>query len=127
MGVGTALFAVAIPACMAFVLLALHLSPLDPNRPRRRRRLAFHQRVGAAGIFALEEAEGVNAMRCLLCDQEMKLVRVEPHELIDLAGFERHTYECPACKDTEERMVFNRVEGREAVVEAPETAQSEPA
>ncbi len=64
-------------------------------------------------------------MRCLLCCEEMKLVKAEPHEVINLAGFERHIYECTACHETEERLVFNRGEGRE-VTETVSTVPADP-
>ena len=44
-------------------------------------------------------------MRCLSCLEEMSVVKAE---VAGTPGMERHTFECPACGDVEQRLVFNR-------------------
>ena len=46
-------------------------------------------------------------MRCMACGDSMRLVRVEPDRAMPV-GYERHTYKCLGCQDTEQRLVFNR-------------------
>jgi len=45
-------------------------------------------------------------MRCMSCGDEMVLADVVPADAIDVQGFEHHTFQCPACDDTECRLVF---------------------
>jgi hypothetical protein len=62
-------------------------------------------------------------MRCLVCDAEMALMNVRPDESMGVAGFERHTLQCPSCGDVEHRLIFNREraarEAEQARVSAP--------
>jgi hypothetical protein len=57
-------------------------------------------------------------MRCLACGIEMQLVSVVPDETVQVPGYAHHSFECPACHDTEIRLLF----GREPVVAAPTVA-----
>ena len=47
-------------------------------------------------------------MRCMACGGEMRLIGIVPDEAMAVAGFERHTLKCGRCRDTEQRLVFNR-------------------
>jgi len=49
-------------------------------------------------------------MRCLLCNAEMTLISAVKDESLMASGFERHTYMCSACGDTERRFVFNKID-----------------
>jgi len=44
----------------------------------------------------------------MACGEEMRLIRVAPDHSEPVPGFERHTFKCPHCQDTEQRLVFNR-------------------
>jgi hypothetical protein len=46
-------------------------------------------------------------MRCMACGAEMRLVQVEPDATMAVPGYAHHTFECPACKETERRLTFN--------------------
>jgi hypothetical protein len=46
-------------------------------------------------------------MRCMACGAEMHLVQVEPDATMAVPGYAHHTFECPACKETERRLTFN--------------------
>ena len=45
-------------------------------------------------------------MRCMVCGVEMRLVGVVPDTSLRLAGYAHHSFECPACHDTETRLLF---------------------
>jgi hypothetical protein len=45
-------------------------------------------------------------MRCLLCGEEMRLVRAVRDEAMLVPGFEHHILSCPSCHDEETRLVF---------------------
>jgi hypothetical protein len=47
-------------------------------------------------------------MRCLLCASEMVVMHVVADNTMPVAGFERHTFQCPSCGDVEQRLMFNR-------------------
>ncbi len=47
-------------------------------------------------------------MRCLGCDAEMRLVRVDRDHTQPVSGYAYHTFECPGCHDTETRLLFDR-------------------
>jgi hypothetical protein len=47
-------------------------------------------------------------MRCMACGEEMLLVGIVPDQDAAVEGFERHLLKCSRCRDTEERLVFNR-------------------
>src|SRR5262245_60851569 len=47
-------------------------------------------------------------MRCMVCGEEMRLVGIVPDETMAVEGFERHKLKCARCRDTEERLVFNK-------------------
>lgn len=45
-------------------------------------------------------------MRCMMCGEEMRVVRSIPDETSLVPGFEHHTLLCPSCHDEEQRLVF---------------------
>lgn len=47
-------------------------------------------------------------MRCLACGSEMHLTNVVRDDTMPVAGFERHTFMCPACGDVEQRLTFTK-------------------
>jgi|SRR5271166_2997944 len=47
-------------------------------------------------------------MRCMVCGEEMRLVRTVSDETKLVLGFEHHTFNCPSCHDEERRLVFTR-------------------
>jgi hypothetical protein len=47
-------------------------------------------------------------MRCAACGAEMRLVRAVPADSMMVPGYEHHTFECPACRGQERRLVFTR-------------------
>ena len=47
-------------------------------------------------------------MRCLVCDAEMVLISTAEDLTKPILGFERETYMCSACGDTEQRTIFNK-------------------
>jgi len=47
-------------------------------------------------------------MRCLACGGEMILMKAIEDVTMAVPGFERHSYMCPVCYDTEQRLVFNK-------------------
>jgi hypothetical protein len=55
----------------------------------------------------------------MACGGEMRLVGMVPDENMAVAGFERHTWRCSDCRDTEERLVFNRPAKFTPVHDAP--------
>jgi hypothetical protein len=67
------------------------------------------------------------AMRCLMCDAEMILIKAVADESVGVAGFERHTLQCANCGDVEERLVFSAKPGaRPADVRAQEVPSVSP-
>jgi hypothetical protein len=46
-------------------------------------------------------------MKCFVCGEDMRLMRVEPHEEVAMHGFEYRTFRCEACGETERRFVFD--------------------
>ena len=67
------------------------------------------------------------AMRCLMCDAEMILIKAVADESVGVAGFERHTLQCSNCGDVEERLVFSAKPGaRPADVRAQEAPSVSP-
>ena len=46
-------------------------------------------------------------MRCLVCGAEMVLINTAEDLTKPILGFERETYLCSSCGDTEQRTVFN--------------------
>ena len=47
-------------------------------------------------------------MRCIDCGAGMRLVEVVGDRTMMVRGFERHTFECAACRGIERRRVFTR-------------------
>ena|SRR5437868_1624840 len=64
------------------------------------------------------------AMRCLICDAEMILIKAVSDESVAVPGFERHTLQCSSCGDVEERLVFSAKSGSRAAEVAPQEAPS---
>src|SRR5262245_25643603 len=60
-------------------------------------------------------------MHCMACGGGMRLVRVEPDRAMPV-GYERHTFKCAECQDTEQRLVFNRPAKAEPFRDAPPLA-----
>ena len=52
-------------------------------------------------------------MRCMTCGGEMILMNVVEDNTVAVPGFERHTFMCSECRDTERRLVFTK-DGRES-------------
>src|SRR5436190_23392872 len=48
----------------------------------------------------------VESMRCMLCGEEMRLVRATRDEALLVPGFEHHVTICPSCHEEETRLVF---------------------
>jgi hypothetical protein len=69
-------------------------------------------------------------MRCIACDAEMQVVRVERDDTMMVPGYERQTLQCPTCKEVERRLVFTGERGEsgsgpaEAVPAAPSLVAS---
>ena len=59
-------------------------------------------------------------MRCLACNEEMRVLAVEPHEHLTIPGFGYHVWECPGCKDVERRLVFSPPGTAPAMADEPE-------
>jgi hypothetical protein len=55
-------------------------------------------------------------MRCKACDAEMILMRVVRDDAMAVLGFERHTFRCSECHETDRRLVFTK-HGRETDAE----------
>jgi hypothetical protein len=67
------------------------------------------------------------SMRCMACGGEMILMKAIEDLTMAVPGFERHSYMCSVCYDTEQRLVFNKhVKERDIdavpVLTAPPTA-----
>ena len=61
-------------------------------------------------------------MRCLVCNAEMILMKVDPDDTMPVPGFEWRTFMCSECHDVERRFVFTK-HAREG---EPETVQVAP-
>jgi hypothetical protein len=71
-------------------------------------------------------------MQCFVCGEQMRVVLVEPHHLIDMPGFELRTFQCVGCGDVEKRPYFDSEGPRREPVpvsepSAPEAEASTPA
>jgi hypothetical protein len=42
----------------------------------------------------------------MACGAVMRLTAAVPDDSMVVSGFERHTFECPACRDVEQRLIF---------------------
>ena len=60
-------------------------------------------------------------MRCLVCNAEMILMKVDQDDTMPVPGFERRTFMCSECHDVERRFVFTKHAQGE-----PETVQVAP-
>ena len=47
-------------------------------------------------------------MRCLVCNAEMILMKVDQDDTMPVPGFERRTFMCSECHDVEQRLVFTK-------------------
>jgi hypothetical protein len=47
-------------------------------------------------------------MRCMACGTDMILTNVATDDTMPVFGFQRHSYMCPSCHDTEQRLVFDK-------------------
>jgi len=70
-------------------------------------------------------------MRCLVCNAEMILMKVDQDDTMPVPGFERRTFMCSECHDVERRFVFtkNAREGETVQVAPPiagEQSNNEP-
>jgi len=61
-------------------------------------------------------------MRCLVCNAEMILMKVDQDDTMPVPGFERRTFMCSECHDVERRFVFTK----HAQEGEPETVQVAP-
>ena len=43
-------------------------------------------------------------MRCMACGTDMILTNVATDDTMPVFGFQRHSYMCPSCHDTEQRL-----------------------
>lgn len=59
-------------------------------------------------------------MQCFVCGEAMRVVMVEPHDTIDMPGFELRTFQCVGCGDVEKRMCFDSTRSDRTVVLIPE-------
>lgn len=48
-------------------------------------------------------------MRCMACGTDMILTNVATDDTMPVFGFQRHSYMCPSCHDTEQRLVFDKL------------------
>jgi hypothetical protein len=62
-------------------------------------------------------------MQCLICGEPMRVVMVEPHDVIQVSGFELRTYQCVGCGDVEKRMSFGRPLPQDVVPLVPQTVE----
>jgi hypothetical protein len=62
------------------------------------------------------------AMRCLVCGAEMRVVEVAADDTMRVSGYEYHTLQCSGCDDIERRLVFSR----EAIVRPAKPAPPPP-
>jgi hypothetical protein len=60
-------------------------------------------------------------MQCFVCGEPMRVVKVEPHDLINTPGFELRTFQCVGCGDVEKRMCFESSRPHRAAALVPET------
>ena len=47
-------------------------------------------------------------MRCMACGTDMVLTNVATDDTMPVFGFQRHSYMCPSCHDTEQRLAFDK-------------------
>src|SRR5205809_6320532 len=64
-------------------------------------------------------------VRCFGCGEEMRLIKVEPHDTNPVPGFEYHSFECPACRDIERRVVFSH-DREHKIIETPVAEEAPP-
>jgi hypothetical protein len=76
---------------------------------RMSREAATRYRAKAAMLGYAGRDRGANrssAMRCMLCDAEMILIKTVQDDTMPVPGFERRTFRCPACQDVERHLAF---------------------
>ena len=55
-----------------------------------------------------DHGERLVPMRCMACGGEMILMKVIEDETMAVSGFERRSFMCSECLDTEHRLAFNK-------------------
>jgi hypothetical protein len=53
----------------------------------------------------------------------MRIVMVEPHDVIAIPGFELRTFQCVGCGDVEKRMCFDSAHAHRTVALVPEAVE----
>jgi len=62
-------------------------------------------------------------MQCFICGEPMRIVMVEPHDVIAVPGFELRTFQCVGCGDVEKRMCFDSAHAHRPVALVPEAVE----
>ena len=96
----------------------------DPVRTGLVASLAYRRGIKcSARMSAIGRAHsGAHAMRCLVCNAEMILMKVVQDDTMPVPGFEWRTFMCSECHDVERRFVFTK----HAREDEPETVQVAP-
>jgi hypothetical protein len=62
-------------------------------------------------------------MQCFVCGEPMRIVMVEPHDVIAVPGFELRTFQCVGCGDVEKRMCFDSTQAHRTVGLVPDAVE----
>jgi hypothetical protein len=62
-------------------------------------------------------------MQCFVCGEAMRVVMVEPHDVIEVPGFELRTFQCVGCGDVEKRMSFDSTRAHRTVALVPDSVE----
>jgi hypothetical protein len=62
-------------------------------------------------------------MQCFICGEPMRVVMVEPHDVIEVPGFELRTFQCVGCGDVEKRMCFDSTRAHRSVALVPDSVE----
>jgi hypothetical protein len=62
-------------------------------------------------------------MQCFICGEPMRIVMVEPHDVIAVPGFELRTFQCVGCGDVEKRMCFDSAHAHRTVGLVPDAVE----
>src|SRR5579871_2999258 len=65
----------------------------------------------------------VASMQCFVCGEPMRVVAVEPHDVIEVSGFELKTFQCVGCGDVEKRMSFDGSRTHRTVALVPDPVE----
>src|SRR5579871_6445399 len=84
--------------------------------------LCRHAQRQVLGYPCIKEWWG---MRCLLCGEEMRVVKVDAHA-VDMPGFEIRTFQCVGCGDTEKRQIFDNARSVHSVEAKPPVVPQPP-